>query len=86
MFKLLNTNSYYLLSASFVLGTLLSVLYSISFNLPLKSYGLGKAAQREKMNFQDHMLLNGIGICARSGLSDFQDHLQSEQMEIPEHF
>lgn len=86
MFKLLNNNSYHLLSAVFGLGTLLSVLYSISFNLPLKSYGLGKAAQRGKMNFRDHMLLNGIGICAHGGLSDFQGHLQSEQMEILDTF
>lgn len=63
MFKL-NNNSCYLLSASFVLGTPVSVFYNISFNLPLKSYGLGKAAQRGKKNFQDQMLLNGSGICA----------------------
>lgn len=50
-FKLLANNSYYLLSASFILSTLLSVLYSISFNLSLRSYRLGKAAQRGKVNF-----------------------------------
>lgn len=48
MFKHANNNSYHLLSASFMLSALLSVLYSISFNLPFKSYRLGGAAQREK--------------------------------------
>lgn len=66
-------------------GTLLSVLYSISFHLPLKSYRLGKAAQRGKVHFLRSHALSGIGISAHDGLSDFHGHLQSEQKEIPKH-
>ena len=51
MYKHLNNNSCHLLNTSFMLSTLLSGLYSISFNLPFKSYRLGGAAQKGNMTF-----------------------------------
>lgn len=70
MCKLLDNNSNCLLSASFILGTLLSVSYSISFHLSLKSYRLAKAAQKGKVDFlRSQATKCRIRICAHDGLS-----------------
>lgn len=86
MCKLLDNNSNCLLSASFTLDSLLSVLYSVSFHLSLKSYRLGKAAQKGKVDFlRSHVTKCRIRIYVHDGLSNFQGHLSSEKKEIPEH-